>query len=91
MEANGGLFVGYDPGGDGAHGLAQLAIVEGEARIPSTTTLRTAQEVVAFLENFSTLAGIGVDTLTCWSTGGVDGGRPTDGCAKSTRRFGIAS
>jgi hypothetical protein len=71
------LFVGYDPGGDGAHGVAQLSLVEGKAAITSTETLGTAEDVITFLESLPTVAGIGVDTLTCWSTGG-GGWRPAD-------------
>jgi len=70
------LFVGYDPGGDGAHGLAQLRLVEGEKVILSTTTVGSSEQVIAFLEGPS-VDGIGGDTLTCWSTGG-GGWRPAD-------------
>ena len=77
------LFVGYDPGGDDAHGVAQLSLVEGKAAIPSTTTLRTAEDVIIFLESLSIVAGIGVDTLTCWSTGG-GGWRPADRWLRET-------
>ena len=71
------LFVGYDPGGDGAHGLAQLQVGEGKNAILSTTTFGSSEQVIAFLERLPHIDGIGVDTLTCWSTGS-GGWRPAD-------------
>lgn len=71
------LFIGYDPGGDGAHGVAQLRLLEGENAVLSTTTFGSSEQVIAFLEGLPEVDGIGVDTLTCWSTGG-GGWRPAD-------------
>jgi len=76
------LFFGYDPGGDGANGVAQLEIdlATGRALQVSTKLAATAS---AALEYFSAAlatspaAGIGVDTLTEWSMGSA-GWRPAD-------------
>ena len=64
-----GLVIGYDPGGNGAHGVAELQVEEGKATSASTWTMATTEDVVTFLENRPTIAALGVDTLTCWSTG----------------------
>ena len=72
-----GLIIGYDPGGNDAHGLAELQVHNGKATRLSTRTLSTTEDVVSFLESLSSLAALGVDTLTCWSTG-PSGWRPAD-------------
>jgi predicted nuclease with RNAse H fold len=72
-----GLLVGYDPGGDSAHGIALLSLDEGRATALSTRTLDTTEEVIAHFERLPAVSAIGVDTLTCWSTGG-GGWRPAD-------------
>src|SRR5713226_8231318 len=72
-----GMVVGYDPGGNGAHGLAELRVEDGRAVKLSTTTLGTAEEVITCVERLSSVLALGVDTLTCWSTG-TSGWRPAD-------------
>ena len=64
-----GVVVGYDPGGNGNHGFAELQVVDGKAAALSTRTFETAEDVIADLEHRSTIAAFGVDTLTCWGTG----------------------
>lgn len=71
------LVLGYDPGGDGAHGLALASIVGGATERVSTRTFVTTQEVINCIESLPALKAIGVDTLTCWSTGS-GGWRPAD-------------
>ena len=71
------FIIGYDPGGNGAHGVAKLEVRDGAAVRLSTMTLGTAEDVLSFLENTASLSAIGVDTLTCWSTG-PSGWRPAD-------------
>lgn len=71
------LLVGYDPGGDGAHGIALLSLEGGRATSIETRTFETTEGVIAHLEHLPTIAALGVDTLTCWSTGG-GGWRPAD-------------
>ncbi|MDE2783776.1 MAG: hypothetical protein OXK77_12530 [Gemmatimonadota bacterium] len=73
-----GTVVGYDPGGNGKHGLAWATVQDG--RIGSkvnTDTFGNVEEVLASIRKIGPLLGLGIDTLTCWSTG--DGGwRPAD-------------
>ena len=71
------FIIGYDPGGNGAHGVAKLEVRDGAAVRLSTTILPTAEGVLSCLESTVPLAAIGVDTLTCWSTG-PSGWRPAD-------------
>lgn len=70
-------IIGYDPGGKRAHGVAKLEVQDGTAVRLSTKVLNTAEEVLSFLESATPIAAIGVDTLTCWSTG-PSGWRPAD-------------
>jgi predicted nuclease with RNAse H fold len=72
-----GVIVGYDPGGNGAHGVAKLSIRGGQPEFLETITLKTAEDVISYLEDLSTIVAIGVDTLTCWSTG-LGAWRPAD-------------
>jgi hypothetical protein len=71
------LIIGYDPGGNGAHGVAELVVHEGKAIRLATRTVDTMEDVVSFLDRQPSLAALGVDTLTCWSTG-PSGWRPAD-------------
>lgn len=61
--------VGYDPGGDGAHGVAMLVLLDGKAVEIYTGTWDYAEEVIAWIKKLDVLSALGVDTLTCWSTG----------------------
>lgn len=72
-----GLVIGYDPGGNGAHGVAELRIEDGNAVSVATRTMDTAEDVIAFLEGRPSVVAMGVDTLTCWSSG-KSGWRPAD-------------
>jgi hypothetical protein len=72
-----GLIVGYDPGGDGAHGIALLSLDAGRTTSVVTKTFDTTEAVIAYVERFSDVLALGVDTLTCWSTG-PGGWRPAD-------------
>lgn len=69
--------VGYDPGGDGKHGLALATIRDGRTVSLCTQTLNTVEEVMDRLLACDDVQGIGIDTLTCWSTG-RGGWRPAD-------------
>lgn len=69
--------MGYDPGGNGAHGVAELQFENGEVSALSTRTLETAEDVISILERMASLAALGVDTLTCWGTG-IGAWRPAD-------------
>ena len=71
-----GTVVGYDPGGNGKHGLALATVRKGKIDRLITKTCGTVEDVlVAILEK--PLLGLGIDTLTCWSTG-HSGLRPAD-------------
>lgn len=72
-----GSLIGYDPGGNGHHGLAILSIEAGQPRSIQIETCATVEHVLRRLEPIEDLCGAGVDTLTCWSTG-PSGWRPAD-------------
>lgn len=71
------IFIGYDPGGNNCHGLAELHVENGKATRLVTMTLHTVEDVVSHIEKLPSLTALGVDTLTCWSTG-PSGWRPAD-------------
>ena len=71
-----GLVLGYDPGGNGRHGLALLTVRDGETRSLDVSTHATTEAVLGAVEG-ETFLGVGVDTLTCWGTG-RSGWRPAD-------------
>jgi hypothetical protein len=60
---------GYDPGGDGKHGVAKLRLLSGRPTQIETATLATAEAVIEHFTSVPNLSSIGIDTLTCWSTG----------------------
>jgi len=69
------VFLGYDPGGNGAHGVA--AVTGNDV---ACATVETAQEAISWLDQQcrgQEPAAIGLDTLTLWSTG-RSGWRPAD-------------
>jgi hypothetical protein len=63
------MIVGYDPGGDGVHGLALLTCESGRPTAITLQTLYTAEDVLSAIEQQTALSALGVDTLTCWGTG----------------------
>lgn len=72
-----GTILGYDPGGDGKHGVAFATCEKGVVTGCKFTTLRTAEQVIAATADYTDLIAVGIDTLTCWSTG-PSGWRPAD-------------
>ena len=64
-----GTVVGYDPGGNCTHGLAQATVRDGNIVNVTTKTLCNVEDVVVSIR--------GIDTLTCWGTG-HSGWRPAD-------------
>src|SRR5207249_2104916 len=64
-----GVIVGYDPGGAEGHGVATLVVEAGKAARLSTTTVGTTEQVIKLVERTPGLIALGIDTLTCWSTG----------------------
>lgn len=71
------IIIGYDPGGNGCHGVAELHMDEGEPARAETWTTSTAEDVISLIEGRSRIAALGVDTLSRWSTG-PSGWRPAD-------------
>jgi hypothetical protein len=69
------LYLGYDPGGGGAHGVA--AIVGGRVHCATVVTAQAAIEWFQEQAQGFAPAALGVDTLTLWSTGPA-GWRPAD-------------
>ncbi len=64
-----GTVVGYDPGGNGKHGVSAIRISGGAISDVKVQTLDTAEAVLAWIEPTNDLVAIGIDTLSCWSTG----------------------
>ncbi len=76
MTVTTSTYAGYDPGGNGKNGFAMLRVRDGRPVSMSVATLPNAEAVISSITE-SSVAGLGVDTLTCWCTG--DGGwRPAD-------------
>jgi len=76
------LVLGYDPGGDGNHGVAALC-VEGNSIIKiEVSSKQTVETAITWFEgeisaNKTRQVSLGVDTLTVWCTGKC-GWRPAD-------------
>ena len=67
------LFLGYDPGGKGKHGVAAARIAgDGDLESgPETCVLRDAEEVCRWVtDRHNEAAGLGIDTLLAWSRKG---------------------
>jgi len=71
-----GTVVGYDPGGNDAHGLAWATVRDGRIDSVTTKTRANVEDVLALILKVQPV-GLGIDTLTCWSTG-PSGWRPAD-------------
>lgn len=69
--------IGYDPGGNGKHGVAHATIRNGSILNVSTRTCCFVEEVIECIFEDEVPLGIGIDTLTCWATG-ESGLRPAD-------------
>lgn len=72
-----GKILGYDPGGNGAHGVALAIVKDNQIVDLQVQTFSTAEDVIQFAYLNSELAILSVDTLTQWSTG-TSGWRPAD-------------
>ena len=73
-------YLGYDPGGNGSHGVAVLEIIDGQAASAEVAALAYADDVVNWFQNQlagEEPAGLGMDTLTLLHTG-QSGWRPGD-------------
>ena len=77
-EPKDGLIFGYDPGGNGKHGVACLTIESQKITDCESATLKNAKKVLEWFYKYKVIPlGIGVDTLTAWSMGD-SGWRPAD-------------
>ena len=71
-----GLFLGYDPGGEGKHGVVSVRIArDGTYSDMDADCLCDASEVRAWLLEHPTAVALGIDTLLAWSWSGA---RPCD-------------
>ncbi len=71
-------ILGYDPGGNGNHGVAALEVSSNLSSVSiNFGTAKTTQDVIDFLDFYEDSIGIGIDTLTRWCTG-HSGWRPAD-------------
>lgn len=72
-----GTIIGYDPGGNSSHGLAIFLYEQGHLVSSTVNTYETAHDIIKTVGEQGDLIAIGIDTLTCWSTG-RSGWRPAD-------------
>lgn len=72
-----GKIVGYDPGGNGNHGVASLIVDDGCPIKLSFTTVRNAQAALDWFAIGEIPVAAGIDTLTVLSMGD-SGWRPAD-------------
>jgi hypothetical protein len=72
------IYFGYDPGGNHKHGVAAFRVISGGFASIETALLDSAEDVIKWFRNKADEpVAIGIDTLTCWSTG-LSGWRPAD-------------
>lgn len=76
------LFLGYDPGGAGKHGVAAADITPNGAFLiePAVVTLDNAGEVREWLRDHKLAKALGIDTLLAWS---ASGGRACDNALRA--------
>ncbi len=72
-----GTIVGYDPGGNGAHGVARLRVADARPVAMETGTLASVEDVLRWVEDEPALLAVGVDTFTRWASA-PGGWRPAD-------------
>ena len=70
------LFLGYDPGGKGKHGVVSVTIAsDGTYSDMQAECLPNATDVKAWLSKHPSAVALGIDTLLAWSWSGA---RPCD-------------
>jgi hypothetical protein len=72
-----GWVLGYDPGGNGKHGVAAVRVRGGQALHLRSTTRETVEDALTWLAQYPKPLGLGIDTLLAWSSG-RNGDRPAD-------------
>lgn len=63
-----GIIIGYDPGGNGKHGFACLTVKDNKIMTCEIDTLPDVEAVIDRISDGDEPLGIGIDTLTTWST-----------------------
>ena len=77
-------ILGYDPGGNGKHGVAGLSVDDSYAPLNIIVqTKGTIDEVIQWFLGHDNVCGIGIDTLTKWATS-HSGWRPADHWLRNT-------
>lgn len=72
-----GKIIGYDPGGNDRHGVAELMVSDGKPIQLRFSTLRNAQAAIRWFTVEGIPLAAGIDTLTVLSTGDSEW-RPAD-------------
>ena len=72
-----GKILGYDPGGNGVHGVAIATLICNKVKDLEVQTLATAEDVIKLASAAPRLDVLAIDTLTALSTG-LSGWRPAD-------------
>lgn len=85
-----GRIVGYDPGGNGAHGVAELEIEQSRCVRATVLSLGTAEDVLRWTLRSNNLVGLGVDTLAAWTQDRRGGEQPISFSESDTRIFNKA-
>jgi hypothetical protein len=71
-------ILGYDPGGNGKHGVAALSVDGSYTPMKIIVqTQETVNDAIGWFLQFGDVCGIGIDTLTKWAAG-KSGWRPAD-------------
>lgn len=80
-------YLGYDPGGNGSHGVAAIRVRGGAVVDRQLATPRVVTDVLDWFldpdlaQRFGPAVGIGIDTLTYWHSG-ESGLRRADSCLR---------
>src|SRR5436190_12717121 len=70
-------YLGYDPGGNGNHGVAALSVAVGSPSNLETACCSTAEDAVKWFARYPSPTAVGIDTLMAWS-GSRNGYRRAD-------------
>jgi len=71
-------IIGYDPGGNGNHGVACLTVNADFSSVSiACSSVETVEDAIGWASSHSQIIGVGIDTLTRWATG-RSGWRPAD-------------
>lgn len=84
------LFLGYDPGGKGKHGVAALEVSNDGVILanPTCEVVEDAEAAWLWLSKFHKILALGIDTLLAWSP---RGGRACDDALRDAYQQNAAS